>query len=124
MKQFRSLPHKKVEITAFDGLKLRGKYFEYKKGAPIEILFHGYRGSSYRDLCGGVYRCFELSRNTLVVDHRAAGESEGRVGNTGYEAPVRTSLPIRKTRRSHLRQIRPEQSLGAQCGKELQITGK
>ena len=79
MKQFKSLPHTDVEITSYDGLKLRGKYFEYEKGAPAEILFHGYRGSSYRDLCGGVYRCFELGRNALVVDQRAHGESEGHL---------------------------------------------
>lgn len=75
----RSLPQKDVEITSFDGLKLRGKYFEQKKGAPIEILMHGYRGKSERDLSGGVFRCFALGRNALLVDHRASGRSEGNV---------------------------------------------
>ena len=79
MKEFRTLPQTPVEITSFDGLKLRGRYFQHKAGGPIEILFHGYRGTSYRDLCGAVYRCFTLGRNALVLDHRAAGESEGHV---------------------------------------------
>ena len=84
MKEFRSLPYKPVEIISYDGLKLRGKYFECKKSAPIEIMFHGYRGSAYRDLCGGVFRCFELGRNALVVDQRAAGDSEGHIITFGH----------------------------------------
>ncbi len=35
------LPFEAVSITTFDGLRLQGKYFEYKKGAPIELMFHG-----------------------------------------------------------------------------------
>ena len=73
------MPHEDVEIKSYDGLTLRGKYYEYKKGAPTEILFHGYRGTSYRDLSGGVYRCHALGRNALVVDHRASGRSDGKV---------------------------------------------
>lgn len=77
--QTRALPHKDVEISSFDGLKLRARYFEYEKGAPIEILLHGYRGSSERDLSGGVFRCFALGRSVLLVDHRGSGRSEGNV---------------------------------------------
>lgn len=79
IKDIRSMAHTDVSIVSFDGLRLCGKYYEYKKGAPIEILFHGYKGTAERDLCGGVYRCFELGRNALIVDHRASGNSEGRV---------------------------------------------
>lgn len=77
--QTRALPHEDVSITSFDGLTLRGKYYEYAPGAPMELMFHGYRGSSERDLCGGVDRCFALGRNVLIVDHRASGTSEGKV---------------------------------------------
>lgn len=79
IRQFRALPHTDVSIRSLDGLTLRGKYFEHKKGAPIEILFHGYRGTGERDLCGAVYRCFTLGRNALIVDHRAHGTSDGHV---------------------------------------------
>ena len=75
----RKMEHRQVSIRSYDGLTLRGKYYETKKGAPLEILFHGYRGTSERDLCGGVYRCFALGRNALIVDHRGSGASEGRV---------------------------------------------
>ena len=73
----RSLPHEDLEITSFDGLKLRGKYYEYAPGAPMELMFHGYRGNAERDLSGGVYRCFSLGRSVLIVDQRSCGNSEG-----------------------------------------------
>ena len=79
MKQIRSMPHDEFEITSFDGLKLRGRYYETKKGAPIEIMFHGYQGNAERDLCGGVFRAFALDHNALIVDHRASGTSDGRI---------------------------------------------
>lgn len=86
MKEVRALPYEAVSIVSFDGLTLRGKYYEYAPGAPIELMFHGYRGRAERDLCGGVQRCFALKRNVLLVDQRACGDSEGRVITFGiYE---------------------------------------
>lgn len=79
MKKTNAMEKEEVWITAFDGLKLYGKYFEYAPGAPLEIMFHGYRGSAERDLCGGVHRCFDLARNVLIVDQRASGHSGGNV---------------------------------------------
>ena len=79
MKETRAMPCERVSITSFDGLALRGRYYEYAKGAPVEILFHGYQGTSERDLCGGVQRCFALGRNALLVDQRASGESDGHI---------------------------------------------
>lgn len=78
-KRVDELPHRDVEIVSHDGLTLRGKYYEYSKDAPIELMFHGYRGSSRSDLCGGVLRCFRIGRSVLTVDHRASGLSDGRV---------------------------------------------
>lgn len=83
MKEIRAMPHTDVSITSFDGLKLCGKYFEYEKDAPIELMFHGYRGTAERDLCGGVQRCFALGRSALIVDQRASGQSEGSVISFG-----------------------------------------
>ena len=81
--EVRSMEHTDVSIKSHDGLCLTGRYYEYKKGAPTEILFHGYRGTAERDLCGGVYRCFNIGHNALIVDHRAAGGSEGHVISFG-----------------------------------------
>jgi pimeloyl-ACP methyl ester carboxylesterase len=79
IKYARALPHTEVSIRSFDGLKLSGTYYEFQKGAPIDILFHGYHGCAEQDLSGGVYRCQRLGHNVLIVDHRAAGKSEGHV---------------------------------------------
>ncbi len=79
IKEVRAMKKREVFVTSFDGLRLFGSYYEYENGAPIEILFHGYRGTAERDLSGAVYRCFALGRNALIVDHRASGRSEGHV---------------------------------------------
>ena len=79
MKEVRQLPREDVTIRSFDGLTLRGKYYEYAPGAPIELMFPGYRGVAERDLCGGVQRCFSLGHSALIVDQRACGESDGNV---------------------------------------------
>lgn len=78
-KEMRALPYEEWRITSYDGLTLYGKYYECRKGALTEIMFHGYRGDGERDLCGGVARCFALGRNALIVDQRASGKSDGHV---------------------------------------------
>ena len=76
--QVRKLPREHFQITAFDGLELHGSYYEFAPGAPVELMFHGYRGNAERDLPGGVQRCFACGRSALVVDQRCAGRSGGR----------------------------------------------
>lgn len=83
IKAARTISHKNVEITSHDGLKLCGKYYEYAKGAPIELMLHGYRGNSERDLSGGIIRAFSLGHNVLLVDLRGCGRSEGRIATFG-----------------------------------------
>lgn len=83
MKEVRAMPCQEFTIRSFDGLKLVGKYYEYAPGATMELMFHGYRGSAERDLCGGVQRCFALGRNALIVDQRTSSGSEGHVISFG-----------------------------------------
>ena len=78
-REVRAMPRQEFSITSFDGLTLHGKFFEYKPGAPIELMFHGYRGSAERDLSGGVQRCFMLGRSALIVDQRCSGKSDGHI---------------------------------------------
>ena len=85
MREVRAMPHQKFSITSFDGLKLYGKYYEFEPGAPIELMFHGYRGSAERDLCGGVQRCHSLGRSALIVDQRCSGESDGNIITFGVK---------------------------------------
>lgn len=75
--EVRRMPHQDYYIVSDDGLKLHGRFYEYAPGAPIELMFHGYRGSAERDLSGGVQRCFLLGRSAFLVDQRCSNESEG-----------------------------------------------
>ena len=66
-----------ITISARDGIPLFGRYYHVRDGAPIEILFHGYRSSAFRDCCGGHALARSMGFNTLVVDQRARGNSGG-----------------------------------------------
>ncbi len=79
VKETKALPQEEFSITSFDGLTLYGKYYEYEKGAPIELMFHGYRGTALRDLAGGVHRCFSIQRSAFIVDQRCSEKSGGNV---------------------------------------------
>ena len=84
-KEVRSLPCKELWITAFDGLKLHGRFFEYAPGATVELMMHGYRGSAERDLSGGVRRAFKLGHSVLLIDQRCSGRSDGHVITFGIK---------------------------------------
>lgn len=71
------LPYEGVCITAADGIKLFGRYYHTRDGAPVQIQFHGYRGSAMRDFCGGTAFAHKMGHNALVVDQRCHGSSEG-----------------------------------------------
>ncbi len=83
MKETEGFPCQEMEITSFDGLKLKGKFYKYSDTAPIEIMFPGYRGDARRDFCGAAQRCFALEHSALIVDQRACGQSEGHVISFG-----------------------------------------
>lgn len=78
-------PCERVRILSDDGLRLCGRYYHVKDGAPLDIGFHGYRGSAIRDFCGGVNISFETGHNVLLVDQRAQGESEGHTMTFGIK---------------------------------------
>lgn len=72
-----AIPYERVYTTSHDGLKLSARYYHISDDAPLQIQFPGYRGSSVRDFCGGHKLAREYGFNTLVVDQRAHGMSEG-----------------------------------------------
>lgn len=83
MKFSKTLDSTDHYITSFDGLKLHGKYYKCNEGNIMEIMFHGYRGSAYRDLSNGIERAFAVGHNVLLVDQRASSESEGNTISFG-----------------------------------------
>ena len=79
----RKLPYEEMKICSHDGLELYAKFYEFAPGAPLEIMFHGYRGSAERDLAGGIQRAFKLGRSVLLVDQRCSGKSGGNIISFG-----------------------------------------
>lgn len=71
-------PYELVSIVAQDGVRLTGRYYRQADGAPLDIGFHGYRGSPVRDFSGGAKCSFEAGHNVLLVNERSQNGSEGR----------------------------------------------
>ena len=70
-----SSEYEEVHITSYDGCPLYGRLYETQKGAPVQILFHGYRSCALRDCAGGFVLGKKLNMNLLLVDQRAHGKS-------------------------------------------------
>ena len=72
-----ALPYEEVWIKSFDGHMLFGRYYHQKDGAPVNICFHGFRGTAVRDFCYAAEMVRNEGHNLLLVDQRAHGKSEG-----------------------------------------------
>lgn len=72
------MPAESVHTTSRDGYRLRARYYHIRDGAPLQIMFHGYRSIGERDFCGGLFEAIKGGYNVLLVDQRAHGESEGK----------------------------------------------
>ena len=83
--ELMALPYESVSVRSRDGLTLRAKYYEIKKGAPLEIQFHGYRSTSRHDFSGGTLESMRRGHNVLLVDQRSHGESDGRTISFGVK---------------------------------------
>jgi len=83
IKTSRNLTSESFSIKSYDGLTLTAKFYEYASDAPIELLFHGYKGNAERDLSGGIERCFKLGRSAMLINQRGYGDSDGRVTTFG-----------------------------------------
>lgn len=74
-----------IWIHADDGLRLFGRLYLQDENAPVQILFHGYRSCAFRDCCGGHALAWKMGFNTIVIDQRAHGESEGQAITFGIK---------------------------------------
>ncbi len=79
------IPFERVSVTSHDGLRLNGRYYHHRDGAPLAILFHGYRGTPSRDFSGGTQLYFAEGFNVLMVEERAHCTSGGHVITFGVE---------------------------------------
>lgn len=85
IRELDAVTYEPVEIVSEDGLRLCGRYYHVADGAPLHIQFHGYRSYAMRDFCGGNPMVRECGCNTLVVDQRAHGKSQGHTITFGIK---------------------------------------
>lgn len=85
IREMDEIPYAAVTISAHDGTKLAARYYHVQDGVPLQIQFHGYRGTALRDFCGGNKLARESGQNTLVVDQRAHGRSGGTTITFGIQ---------------------------------------
>ncbi|MCQ2554933.1 MAG: alpha/beta hydrolase [Clostridia bacterium] len=71
------LPYEPVEVKSFDGLTLEGRLYRRDPSAPVEIMFHGYKGSAVRDFSGGIKMVLDRNMNAIVITERGHGGSSG-----------------------------------------------
>lgn len=68
-----------VTITSRDGLVLHGDFFPAEKPSKrIAILFHGYTSCGMNDCPSMAEYFMERGYNSLIVDQRSHGKSEGK----------------------------------------------
>lgn len=78
-------PYEPVAITADDGVPLAGRYYHHADGAPLALIFHGYKGFARRDGMGGYTLCKRLGYNVLLPDQRSHGASGGHTITMGVK---------------------------------------
>lgn len=72
-------PFEEVGILSTDGLRLYGRYYQFREDAPLILFFHGFHGIYAWDGYGFFRLCKENGINILMVDERAHGKSAGNV---------------------------------------------
>jgi fermentation-respiration switch protein FrsA (DUF1100 family) len=72
-----ALDFEEIYAKSFDGLTLFGRYYKRSENNILKIEFHGYRSHGFRDFCGSRKLNDTFGLNSLTVDMRSHGNSEG-----------------------------------------------
>jgi hypothetical protein len=78
-----AIPFDTLSLLTEDHLRLRGWYIPRKDAKGTILLFHGH-GSSGGKILDEAYFMHSIGFNTLLIDFRAHGNSEGNVCTIGY----------------------------------------
>jgi alpha-beta hydrolase superfamily lysophospholipase len=78
-----ALPYDTVTLTTEDDMTLKGWYLPHDSALGTVLLFHGH-GAARSNILDEAYYFYSLHYNTLLIDFRAHGDSEGYVSTIGY----------------------------------------
>ena len=84
----REHPHQRVEMTSFDGLRLRASLYEHPQARAVLVACHGYHSNGVRDFASAMHFYYSYGFSILLIDQRAAGDSEGRYVTFGVRESV------------------------------------
>ncbi len=73
----KAKPHTEVEVLSYDGLTLRGDYYD-QGSKKTAVLFHGIGAELYTNLSAHARFLYKSGFNVLLACHRAHGRSDGR----------------------------------------------
>ncbi len=73
----KAKPHTEVDVLSYDGLTLRGDYYDQGKSRTA-ILFHGIGAELYTNLSAHARFLYKSGFNVLLACHRSHGRSDGR----------------------------------------------
>jgi alpha-beta hydrolase superfamily lysophospholipase len=85
------VPYDTVQLTTKTGLKLEAWYIKADSLKGTVILFHGL-GSNKGNVLNEAFAFSELGYNTMLVDIRGHGNSEGIVNTIGYKEAEEVKL--------------------------------
>jgi hypothetical protein len=88
---YPTIPYDTVLLTMANGKKLEAWYMKADSAKGTVILFHGL-GSNKGNVLGEAFEFNSFGYNTMLVDIRAHGNSEGIVNSLGYKESEEVKL--------------------------------
>jgi alpha-beta hydrolase superfamily lysophospholipase len=88
---YPTIPYDTVSLTMTNGKKLEAWYMKADSAKGTVILFHGL-GSNKGNVLGEAFEFNSFGYNTMLVDMRAHGNSEGIISSIGYKESEEVKL--------------------------------
>lgn len=83
--ELQAKPYEQIFIKNKNKKTLAARLYRTTPDAPVDICFHGWKGNSIRDFCGGARISFQMGHNLLLVDQRGQGQSFGHTMTFGIK---------------------------------------
>lgn len=91
IRYYPAIPYDTVQLTTKNGLKLEAWYMKADSAIGTAILFHGLN-SNKGNVLTEAFEFNSLGYNTMLVDMRAHGNSEGVVNSLGHKEAEEVKL--------------------------------